>query len=164
MSDLVLFKGLFEEDEPIHFGVLLDNGNILCLECGGEIEPEDYKIIDDSYDITKVDEILKEHYNLHPVFITHYEEYAIYEPAEGGYYYAGNQALDWEVYPNLDKAKERLQEILSELKAEDGEFEWHILSNGMEVHCKTRQYIGTNESYVIERVVGSQNRGRVPYC
>lgn len=164
MSDLVLFKGLFEEDEPIYFGVLLDNRNILCLECGDEIEKGDYEIIDDSYDIAKVDEILKEHYNLHPVFITHYEEYAIYEPAEGGYYYAGNQALDWEMYPNLDKAKERLQEILSELKAEDGEFEWRMLSNGMEVHCKTRKYIGDNESYVIERVVGSQNRGRVPYC
>lgn len=26
-------------------------------------------------------------------FVTYYEEYPIYEPAEGGYYYAGRQAL-----------------------------------------------------------------------
>lgn len=25
--------------------------------------------------------------------ISHYEEYPIYEPAEGGYYYAGNQLV-----------------------------------------------------------------------
>ena len=26
-------------------------------------------------------------------FISHYEEYPIYESAEGGYYYAGNQLV-----------------------------------------------------------------------
>lgn len=26
-------------------------------------------------------------------YISHYEEYPIYEPAEGGYYYAGNQLV-----------------------------------------------------------------------
>lgn len=26
------------------------------------------------------------------VYLTHYSEYPIYEPAEGGYYYAGQQA------------------------------------------------------------------------
>lgn len=29
-------------------------------------------------------------------YITHYEEYSIYEPAEGGYYYSGNQVVDSE--------------------------------------------------------------------
>ena len=26
-------------------------------------------------------------------YISHYEEYPIYEPAEGGYYYPGNQLV-----------------------------------------------------------------------
>ena len=26
-------------------------------------------------------------------YISHYEEYPIYEPAEGGYYYSGNQLV-----------------------------------------------------------------------
>ena len=29
-------------------------------------------------------------------YVTHYEEYPIYEPAEGGYYYSGNQVVDTE--------------------------------------------------------------------
>lgn len=29
-------------------------------------------------------------------YITHYEEYPIYEPAEGGYYYSGNKVVDSE--------------------------------------------------------------------
>ena len=27
-------------------------------------------------------------------YISHYEEYPIYEPAEGGYYYPGNQKVN----------------------------------------------------------------------
>ena len=29
-------------------------------------------------------------------YLTHYEEYPIYEAAEGGYYYAGNQVVESE--------------------------------------------------------------------
>lgn len=29
-------------------------------------------------------------------YVTHYEEYPIYEPAEGGYYYSGNQITETE--------------------------------------------------------------------
>ena len=31
-------------------------------------------------------------------YISHYEEYPIYEPAEGGYYYPGNQLVAMELY------------------------------------------------------------------
>lgn len=40
-------------------------------------------------------------------YISHYEEYPIYEPAEGGYYYAGNQIVESE-----RKSKRQCKKIL----------------------------------------------------
>ena len=34
-------------------------------------------------------------------YLTYYEEYPIYEPAEGGYYYAGNQACYFHGFTNF---------------------------------------------------------------
>lgn len=43
--ELVLFKDTLEDVSEEHFGVLFQNGFILCLGCGGYIESEDYEII-----------------------------------------------------------------------------------------------------------------------
>lgn len=35
-------------------------------------------------------------------YLTYYEEYPIYEPAEGGYYYSGCNAVEWAYDENMD--------------------------------------------------------------
>ena len=35
-------------------------------------------------------------------YLTYYEEYPIYEPAEGGYYYSGCNAVKWAYDENMD--------------------------------------------------------------
>lgn len=46
MNQLVKFVNLLEEGLEENYGILLPTGNVLCLCCGGEFEPEDYKIIE----------------------------------------------------------------------------------------------------------------------
>lgn len=44
-NKFVRFYDTLEDDPVENYGVLLQNGNILCLCCGGELEPEDYVIL-----------------------------------------------------------------------------------------------------------------------
>ena len=61
-KSLVRFRDTLEKHADEHFGILFENGFILCLCCGGYVEPEDYEIIE-SYDgFAYLDETLKEHY------------------------------------------------------------------------------------------------------
>lgn len=68
VQDFVLFIDLLEdekeENKPRHYGLLLADGNIICLCCGGIVEPEDYKIIEryGTEQIHYIDEILKENW------------------------------------------------------------------------------------------------------
>ena len=94
-------------------------------------------------------------------YITHYEQYPIYEPAEGGYYYAGNQAVEYDRLSKR-KAKAMIREIWNEVK-DDPDEEWYISNDGNMI-WKDSRYIGEGESWVIERKLGSKERGRVPYC
>lgn len=59
---LVLFHDLLEEHSDNHYGILFENGFILCLCCGGYVEPEDYEIIENFNGFAYVDETLKNHY------------------------------------------------------------------------------------------------------
>lgn len=59
---LVLFHDLLEENSDNHYGILFENGFILCLCCGGYLEPEDYEIIENFNGFPYLDETLKEHY------------------------------------------------------------------------------------------------------
>ena len=59
---LVRFKDLLEENSEEHFGILFDNGFILCFCCGGYIEPEDYEILENFNGFAYLDNTLKEHY------------------------------------------------------------------------------------------------------
>ena len=123
-------------------------------------------------------------------YLTHYEEFPIYEPAEGGYYYAGNEVSE---YSKLSKrqAKKELYKLWEELDEENlkmfgakladlerdswGDFvyelgsmiyPWILVSAPGYVPYIVRQsrLIGEGESYVIERYLGSGRRGWVPYC
>lgn len=110
-------------------------------------------------------------------YLTHYAEYPIYEPAEGGYYYAGNQVVESEKLSKR-KAKAELEQLWLDAKAENlalfGEEEptkdrdkygnriypWVKYGNMVR---KSSRYIGEGESYVIERHYGSEIRGYRPY-
>lgn len=113
-------------------------------------------------------------------YLTHYEEYPIYEPAEGGYYYAGNEVVASE---RLSKrqAKIKMKRIWDEAKAENLEmygmeepdfsrdkygdriYPWYISNDGNKIF-RMGYHIGEGESYVIERKYGSETRGWHPYC
>ena len=89
-------------------------------------------------------------------YLTHYSEYPIYEPAEGGYYYAGNEA--GESYRFFTKLGAKIH--LAKMKAELEE-EGFIVYNDR-AHLFSR-YIGNGESWRIERKYGSHNSGRQIY-
>ena len=59
---LVKFRDTLEENSDEHFGILFDNGFILCFCCGGYVEPEDYEIIENYNGFAYLDETLKNHY------------------------------------------------------------------------------------------------------
>ena len=70
-------------------------------------------------------------------YISHYEEYPIYEPAEGGYYYPGNQLMSSE-RKSKRACKQALFEIWEQCQRdniergfrEDNRNEWdQIISN-----------------------------------
>ena len=89
-------------------------------------------------------------------FLTHYTEYPIYEPAEGGYYYAGNEADDCYTFRTKWGAKRKLRKMKAELK-EDGFIVYEDRA------YKASKYIGDGESWHIERKYGSHNSGRQIY-
>lgn len=59
---LVLFHDILEDGADNHYGILFDNGFILCLCCGGYVEPEDYEIIENFNGFAYLDNTLKQHY------------------------------------------------------------------------------------------------------
>lgn len=112
-------------------------------------------------------------------YLSYYEEFPIYEPAEGGYYYPGNQLINSE---RLSKrqAKRKFEEIwegclkendengflrdysnCEELRKSAGLFPWYRCGNYI---YKDSGYIGYGSSYIIERKMGSQESGWKPYC
>lgn len=62
IKNLVFFKDTFEENSEINSGLLLDDGNIICLCCGSILEKGDYTII-----------------KKHPSFETYYANEALLE-------------------------------------------------------------------------------------
>ena len=97
------------------------------------------------------------------VYLSYYEEYPIYEPAEGGYYYAGAELVESE---RLSKraAKKNMKELIEEAKelTNNGEEKWTYNAYSGILREVTK-YIGDGRFYVIERKKGSHARGWVPY-
>lgn len=59
---LVRFRDTLEDNSEEHFGILFENGFILCFCCGGYVEPEDYEIIENYNGFAYLDETLKQCY------------------------------------------------------------------------------------------------------
>lgn len=90
------------------------------------------------------------------VYLTHYAEYPIYEPAEGGYYYAGNEAYEYYRLNSEKQAKRKLAKMQKELEAEG------FIVDEDRAYLPSK-YIGEGESWRIEKVYGSHNRGKQIY-
>lgn len=111
--------------------------------------------------------------------VTYYEEYPIYESAEGGYYYSGNSVIESEIMSKR-KCRMKFEEIWKKCQKENEELgfvdgvDWHNISLYHRIYpwirindhmiVKNSFYIGEGRSYVIEKHYGSKKRGRVPYC
>ena len=59
---LVVFRDTLEEHSDPHFGILFDNGFILCFCCGGYVEPEDYEIVENFNGFAYLDDTLKQYF------------------------------------------------------------------------------------------------------
>lgn len=46
MATLVKFKDTTDDSTDTNFGILLDDGNIICMCCGGTVEEGDYEIVE----------------------------------------------------------------------------------------------------------------------
>lgn len=91
------------------------------------------------------------------VYLTHYCEYPIYEPAEGGYYYAGREAYEYYRLNSVKQAKRKLAKMRKEL--EDTGF---VVCDDMAY--LSSKYIGDGEEWLIEKVYSSHESGRQIYC
>lgn len=99
------------------------------------------------------------------IYLSYYEEYPIYEPAEGGYYYAGNKLVKSERMSER-QAKKKLAEIWADAQKENEilpEVEQWVMDSNRRGIYKSSRYIGEGESYIIERHKGSEERGWQPY-
>jgi hypothetical protein len=90
------------------------------------------------------------------VYLTHYQEYPIYEPAEGGYYYAGNEAFEYYRLNSVKQAKRKLTKMQKSLEAEG----FIVYEDRAYLPSK---YIGEGESWQIEKVYGSHESGKQIY-
>lgn len=104
-------------------------------------------------------------------YVTHYIEYPIYEPAEGGYYYAGTRMVQSRAFQTWRKAKRHLRKLYKECLSDYKEMEkWnHDLRGWYENPQHTyfgysTKYVGQDEYIRLERKQGENVRGRVPYC
>lgn len=92
------------------------------------------------------------------VYLTHYSEYPIYHPEEGGYYQAGRQADVFYRLNSVKQAKRKLLKAKKELEA-DG----FVIYNDGESAYRRDKYIGNGEEWLIEKIYASHNEGWRPY-
>ena len=90
-------------------------------------------------------------------YLTHYEEYPIYEPADGGYYYAGREYTEYIECSNKADAIHELQYVLKEDLESLG-----FIVDETSAYLPSK-YIGEGESWVIEETLGSLTQGKRIY-
>jgi len=100
-------------------------------------------------------------------YVCEYEQYPIYEPAEGGYYYTGTELVRHKKTRSLKKARRWLREWARDY------YEWEeeltegarkYIDNANNHIYYTTKYIGDGMEWHIETAFGKHERGYVPYC
>ena len=86
------------------------------------------------------EDIEKENY---PFYVTHYAEYPIYEPAEGGYYYPGRDA----VWSRGFNSEQEAQDFIDEYVENDDEEDWVGFKDG---YISKGRYIGEDQQLLVE--------------
>lgn len=93
-------------------------------------------------------------------YVSYYEEYPIYEPAEGGYYYAGNVLQFTHRVGSLKKARKLLKKYIED--AEQYHRPYDYIGKNY-AYKDGGDYIGRGRELRIETVPGRRERGYVPY-
>ena len=92
------------------------------------------------------------------VYLTHYCEYPIYEPAEGGYYYTGREVAASYECDTMEEAIQQFNDMKVELE-EDG----FIIREDLHKAYLSSKYIGEGEMWIIEETYGSHESGKQIY-
>ena len=99
------------------------------------------------------------------VWLSYYEEYPIYEPAEGGYYYAGLALVKTE---RLSKraAKRKFDEEAKAMieETKDDSYPWFTYGTHGRQIVRDSKYIGEGAYMCIEKHKGMHEHGWQPYC
>lgn len=93
-----------------------------------------------------------------PVYVTLYEEYPVYEPAEGGYYVANTIATESSGFKSMPEAMEFARKEAKELtdaegnSLEGGDGHWYTsptyIGNGIELHVEpSNEYLSREHFY-----------------
>ena len=88
-------------------------------------------------------------------YVSVYENYPIYEAAEGGYYYEGREFRQTIRTYSLKKARRVMRKVANEYELE---------CVGRNMAWTDGKYIGEGFTVRIETKVGSYNKGYEPYC
>ena len=98
-------------------------------------------------------------------YVTRYEEYPIYEPAEGGYYYVGSHNVWVREFSSWKKAKRFFNKVSKEFMQQ---FEY---KNIICIHRCPNAFVKTTSKYIgedigIELTYGEplKEHGWEPYC
>lgn len=98
-------------------------------------------------------------------YLTTYLDYQIYEPAEGGYYYAGTQIESSRPFRSRRKAKQYINKLYREetARGENTGKHWYESADHLYFGCGSK-YIGEGWHICLERKQGRETGGRQPYC
>ena len=104
-------------------------------------------------------------------YLTYYEAYPIYEPAEGGYYYEGRTAIKWWESEDVDELLNSISNFAEEFGMETIPFDFDDIKDELEkwgyciVALTHAKYIGDDEYLVMEteRAFHKYESGWHPY-
>lgn len=89
-------------------------------------------------------------------YLTYYEAYPIYEPAEGGYYYEGRTAIKWWESEDIDELLNSISNFAEEFGMEKMPFDFDDIKDELKkwgycvVALTYAKYIGDDEYLVME--------------
>lgn len=89
-------------------------------------------------------------------YLTYYEAYPIYEPAEGGYYYEGRNAIKWWESKDLNELLNSISNFAEDFEMEKIPFDFDDIKDELEkwgycvVALTHAKYIGDDEYLVME--------------
>lgn len=89
-------------------------------------------------------------------YLTYYEAYPIYEPAEGGYYYEGRNAIKWWESEDINELLNSISNFTEEFEMEMLHFDFDDIKDELKkwgycvVALTHAKYIGDDEYLVME--------------